>query len=194
MAAEILLSVDSHAVVRKNIERSIYCSPNFPECCVLAQLCLTLCDPTDCSPPGSSVHGIFQARNTGAGCHFLLQDIFPIQGSNLCLLHLWHWQMDSLPLGHLGSLPSQCLLMLTVLKTLKQGFPGGSGVKNLPTNAGDSSSIPDPGRSHTPRSNSACWPQLLSLCPRAWEPQLLSPCAATTEARWPWACAPQPLK
>ena len=30
--------------------------------CVCAQLCLTLCDPVDCSPPGSSVHGIFQAR------------------------------------------------------------------------------------------------------------------------------------
>ena len=28
----------------------------------VAQLCLTLCDPMDCSPPGSSVHGIFQAR------------------------------------------------------------------------------------------------------------------------------------
>jgi len=27
-----------------------------------AQLCLTLCDPTDNSPPGSFVHGIFQAR------------------------------------------------------------------------------------------------------------------------------------
>ena len=27
-----------------------------------AQSCLTLCDPRDCSPPGSSVHGIFQAR------------------------------------------------------------------------------------------------------------------------------------
>ena len=27
-----------------------------------AHLCLTLCDPMDCSPPGSSVHGIFQAR------------------------------------------------------------------------------------------------------------------------------------
>ena len=26
------------------------------------QLCLTLCDPVDCSPPLSSVHGIFQAR------------------------------------------------------------------------------------------------------------------------------------
>ena len=30
--------------------------------CVCAQSCLTLCDPTDCNPPGSSVHGIFQAR------------------------------------------------------------------------------------------------------------------------------------
>ena len=30
--------------------------------CVCAQLCLTLCNPMDCSLPGSSVHGIFQAR------------------------------------------------------------------------------------------------------------------------------------
>ena len=30
--------------------------------CVHAYLCLTLCNPMDCSPPGSSVHGIFQAR------------------------------------------------------------------------------------------------------------------------------------
>ena len=30
--------------------------------CLVAQLCLTLCDPMDCSPPGSSVHGILQAR------------------------------------------------------------------------------------------------------------------------------------
>ena len=29
---------------------------------LVAQLCLTLCDPTDYSPPGSSVHGILQAR------------------------------------------------------------------------------------------------------------------------------------
>ena len=28
----------------------------------VAQACLTLCDPVDCSPPGSSVHGILQAR------------------------------------------------------------------------------------------------------------------------------------
>ena len=31
-------------------------------CVFVAQLCLTLCDSMDCSPPGSSVHGIFQAR------------------------------------------------------------------------------------------------------------------------------------
>ena len=33
-----------------------------PVCVLVAQLCLTLCDPTDYSPPGSSDHGIFQAR------------------------------------------------------------------------------------------------------------------------------------
>jgi len=31
-------------------------------CVLVAQLCLTLCIPTDCSPPGFSVHGILQAR------------------------------------------------------------------------------------------------------------------------------------
>ena len=29
---------------------------------LVSQLCLTLCDPMDCNPPGSSVHGILQAR------------------------------------------------------------------------------------------------------------------------------------
>ena len=37
------------------------------------QSCLTLCDPIDGSPPGSAVPGILQAKNTGVGCHFLLQ-------------------------------------------------------------------------------------------------------------------------
>ena len=31
-------------------------------CAKLLQLCLTLCNPMDCSPPGSSVYGILQAR------------------------------------------------------------------------------------------------------------------------------------
>ena len=37
----------------------------------------------------------FPGRNTGVGCHFLLQGIFPTQGLNL---HLPHWRVDSLPL------------------------------------------------------------------------------------------------
>ena len=65
--------------------------------CVHAQPCLTLYDPTDCSPPGSSAQGVFPSKNTGVGCHFLLQETFPTQRWNLCLLHLQHWQVDSLP-------------------------------------------------------------------------------------------------
>ena len=48
--------------------------------------CVQLCKLLDCSPPVSSVHGTFQT-NTGVGYRFLLQGIFPTQGSNLCLPH-----------------------------------------------------------------------------------------------------------
>ena len=119
----------------------------------VAQSCQTLCNPIDCSLPGSSVHGIFQAtvlewiaisfsrgssqlraqtrvshivdrrlvmpnsfvtpvcqdplsmafpgKNIGVSCYFIFQRIFPIQGS---IPHLLHWQIDSLPLSHQGSL------------------------------------------------------------------------------------------
>ena len=55
--------------------------------CLITQSCLTLCNPRDCSPPGSSVHGDSPGKNTGVGCHALLQRIFPTQGSNPGLLH-----------------------------------------------------------------------------------------------------------
>ena len=45
--------------------------------CLVAQSCLTLCDPIDCSLPGSFVHGIFHGKNTGGSYHALLQKIFP---------------------------------------------------------------------------------------------------------------------
>ena len=45
----------------------------------------------------------FAGKNTGVGCHFLFQEIFPIQGLNPHLLWLLHCQVDSLPLHHLGS-------------------------------------------------------------------------------------------
>ena len=44
-----------------------------------AQLPLTLCDPMDCSPPGSFVLGDSPGKNTEVGCHALLQGIFPTQ-------------------------------------------------------------------------------------------------------------------
>ena len=62
------------------------------------QLCPTLCDPMDCSLPGSSVYGDSPGKNTGVGCHALFQGIFLTQGSNLGLLSLLHWQAGSLPL------------------------------------------------------------------------------------------------
>ena len=50
--------------------------------CLITPLYLTLCDPMDCSPPDSSVHGDSPSKNTGVDCHALLQGIFPTQGSN----------------------------------------------------------------------------------------------------------------
>ena len=69
--------------------------------CLVAQSCPTLCDPMDCSPPGFSVHGDSPGKNTGVGCHALLQGISPTQGSNPGLPHcrriLYH-------LNHQGTL------------------------------------------------------------------------------------------
>ena len=40
---------------------------------LVAQSCLILFDPMDCSPPGSSVHRDSPGKNTGVCCHALLQ-------------------------------------------------------------------------------------------------------------------------
>ena len=57
----------------------------------------------DCSPPGSSVHGIFPGKNICVGFYFLLQETFLTQGSNPPFQHRLHWQADSLLLSHLRS-------------------------------------------------------------------------------------------
>ena len=62
------------------------------------------CNPTDCSTPRCSVHGIFPGKNTGVGCHFLHQGIFLTQGS---------WQVDSLPLVPPGEPPLYQILPIT---------------------------------------------------------------------------------
>ena len=66
--------------------------------CARAPSCLTLCDPRDCSLPGSSVHGYLPGRNTGVGCHFLLQRIFPTLDQTLisCISCISSWILLSL--------------------------------------------------------------------------------------------------
>ena len=64
---------------------------------LVAQLCPTLGDPVDCSPPGSSVYGDSPGETTRVGCHALLQGIFPTQGWNQGLLH---WRQVLYCLNH----------------------------------------------------------------------------------------------
>ena len=61
-----------------------------------------------CSLPG------FPGKNTGVGCHFLLQGIFLTQGSNPCFLH---WQVSSLLLSYLRTI---CILITTECVFLTQ--------------------------------------------------------------------------
>ena len=74
--------------------------------CLHAQSCLTLCDPMDCSLPGSYIHGIPQAR--------ILEwvAISSFRGScwtRTCIRCLMHWQAESLSLSYLGMVPYVCL-------------------------------------------------------------------------------------
>ena len=56
-------------------------------CCAWLLSHVRLCNPMAYSPPGSSVHGESPGKNTGVGCHALLQGILPTQGSNPGLPH-----------------------------------------------------------------------------------------------------------
>ena len=79
--------------------------------CVCVCVCVLSCSvmssslqPYGLQPPRLLCPWNSPSKNPGAGCHFLLQRIFPTQGLNPSLLHLLHWQADSLPLSHPGSL------------------------------------------------------------------------------------------
>ena len=50
--------------------------------CLVAQVCLTLCNPMDCTLPGFSIHGDSPSKNAGMGRHALLQGIFLTQVSH----------------------------------------------------------------------------------------------------------------
>ena len=99
-------------------------------CCLITKSCLTLLQP----------HGLlgflcpwdFPGKNTGVGCHFLFQGIFPTQGLHLGLLHLLHWQVDSFPLSHLGNSFRNCNLMdFTLCPWNSPGSNSGVGCHSL---------------------------------------------------------------
>ena len=70
---------------KTNLPLSLAFPCYFEKLYAVCQSCPTLCNPMDCSPSGSSVHGNFPGRNIGVDCHFFLQGIFLTQGSNLGL-------------------------------------------------------------------------------------------------------------
>ena len=80
----------------KNIKVLLSCMP-----AKSLQCCLALYDPVECLPV-TSVHGNSPGKNTGVGCHALLQGIFQTHGSNTFLLCVLHWQMGSLPIAQPG--------------------------------------------------------------------------------------------
>jgi len=104
---------------------------------LVAQSCQTLCDPTDCSPPGASVHGILQAKNSGVGCHSLLQRIFLTPGLNPGLLHYRQvlCVAGQTPKRSFVQAPKNCC-------NIQSCLPGGSVVKKSTCNAGDVGLIP----------------------------------------------------
>ena len=87
----------------------------------VVQLCPALCVPLylACQAPVSMN---FPGKNTGVGCHFLLQGIFPTQGSNSCLLHLLHGQVNPLLVSQSVQLLS-CVQLCDAMDCSMPGFP-----------------------------------------------------------------------
>ena len=91
-----------------------YLAINVFDLCVHAksfQSCPTVCNPMDCSPPGSSVHGIFLARILEWVAISSSRRSSPPRDQTW-VSSLLHWQADSLPMSHLGLLIIQTYLDL----------------------------------------------------------------------------------
>ena len=137
----------------------------------VAQSCPTLSGPIDHSLPGSSIHGIFQARVlewTPARCYQICWSLSPFHqyplGTSMSGGHtICH--CASAAFGHVRWAPSTLdpieslkSLIFSVqhsfsLKSVSQGFPGSTVVKNPPANAGNMDLTPCPGQSHMPQSD-----------------------------------------
>ena len=80
--------------------------------CLVSQSCLTLHNPMNCSPPGSSVHEDSPGKNSGVDCHALLQRVFPTRALNPGLLHC-RWILYCLNLKNLGGAKEEMCIVST---------------------------------------------------------------------------------
>ena len=95
------LRMSDERIVTESQEISMKHRPVLPAVlCWVTLSCLILCNPMDCSLPGSSVHGDSPDKKTGVGCYTLLQGIFPTQGLNpglpCCRQILYHLSQQGL--------------------------------------------------------------------------------------------------
>ena len=116
----------------------------------------------DCSLSDSSVHGISHTRILESVAITYIHRIFPTQRSDPCLLHLLYWQLDSLPLCHLGSHISKVQSQITKRIYFINNSKKDSNFFPLSIYYGLASWKPTPvflpGKSHGQRSLAGCSP------------------------------------
>ena len=89
--------------------------------CSVAKSCLTLLQPHRLRPTRLLCAWDFPGKHTGVGYHFLLQGIFPTQGSNLCLL-LGRWTLTTEPPGKPWSLSTPPCICSRLFCSLAAGW------------------------------------------------------------------------
>ena len=82
---------------------SVLVDPNWFVCVCVCSVMSNSLQPHGLQPTRLFYPWDYPNKNTGMGCHFLLQGISLTHGSNQSLMSLLHWQVDSLPLNHLRS-------------------------------------------------------------------------------------------
>ena len=83
---------------QKNLNK-IFGKPSMYVVCLVTQSSVTLCNPMDYSTPGSSLSMGFSRQEDWS----IFLGISQTQGLNPCLQCLLHWQVDYLPLSHMGN-------------------------------------------------------------------------------------------
>ena len=92
--------IDTHTLTHTHTHMSVFSSQSMMN---ISSLSLSHSVVSDTIAGQSPLSMGLSRQEYWSGCHFLLQGVFPTQGWNLHLLHLLHWQADTLSLSHQGS-------------------------------------------------------------------------------------------